>query len=73
MMTTSKSAYKLRLEQRAGAALHGRAMALMAIVAPPGSVDEEGSDDHLKFRGHVKGLEVGGGPLGSYLSLGRTA
>jgi hypothetical protein len=73
MMTTSKSADKLRLEQRAGAALDGRAMALMAIVAPPDSVEEVGGDDHLKFRRHVKALEVGCGPLDSCLSFGRTA
>ena len=53
---------KLCLEQRADAALHGRAMLLMAVVAPPDGVEEVGSDDLLEFRRRVKGLEGGWGP-----------
>src|ERR1035437_2082886 len=56
---------KLCREQRADAALHGRAMLLMAVVAPLDGVEEVGSDDLLEFRGRVKGLEVGWGPPGA--------
>src|SRR5450759_4666419 len=56
---------KLCLEQRADAALHGRAMLLMAVVAPPDGVKEVGSDDHLEFTRRIKGLEVGWGPPGA--------
>jgi hypothetical protein len=56
---------KLCLEQRADAALHGRAMLLMAVVAPPHGVEEVGSDDLLEFRRRVKGLEGGWGPPGA--------
>jgi hypothetical protein len=50
------------LEQHADAALHGRAMLLMAVVAPPDGVAEVGSVDLLEFRRCVKGLELGWGP-----------
>jgi hypothetical protein len=50
------------LEQPADAALHSRAMLLMAVVAPPDGVEEVGCDDLLEFRGRVKGLEDGWGP-----------
>ena len=53
---------KLRFEQRADAASHGRAMLLMAVVAPPDGVEEVGSDDLVEFRRRVKGLEGGWGP-----------
>jgi hypothetical protein len=53
---------KFCLEQRADAALHGRAMLLMAVVAPPDGVEEVSSDDHLEFRRRIKGLEGGWGP-----------
>src|SRR5665647_230446 len=56
---------KLCLEQRADAALHGRAMLLMAVVAPPDGVEEVGGDDLLEFRRRVKGLEGGWGPPGA--------
>src|ERR1035437_2723182 len=56
---------KLCLEQRADAALHGRAMLLMAVVAPPDGVEEVGSDDLLEFRRRVEGLEGGWGPPGA--------
>ena len=41
---------KLCREQRADAALHGRAMLVMAVGAPPDGF-EEVSDDLLEFRG----------------------
>jgi hypothetical protein len=52
---------KFCLEQPA-AALHGRAMLLMAVVAPPDGVEEVRSDDRLEFRRRMKGLEGGWGP-----------
>jgi hypothetical protein len=55
---------KLRLEQPA-AALHGRTMLLMAVVAPPDGVEEVHSDDLLEFRRPMKGLEGGWGPPGA--------
>ena len=53
------------LEQRADGAVHGRAMLLMAVVAPPDGVEEVGSDDLVEFRRRVKGLEGGWGPPGA--------
>jgi hypothetical protein len=49
-------------EQHADAALHVRAMLLMA---PLDGVEEVGSDDLLEFRRRVKGLEGGWGPPGA--------
>src|SRR5665811_783023 len=62
---TFHGADKLCLEQRADAALHGRAVLSMAVVAPPDGVKEVGSDDLLEFRRRVKGLEGGWGPPGA--------
>jgi hypothetical protein len=50
------------LEQPADAALHGRAMLLMAVVAPADGVEEMRSDDRLEFTRRMKGLEGGWGP-----------
>ena len=52
---------KLCLEQPA-AALHGRTMLLMAVVAPPDGFEEVRSDDRLEFGRRMKGLEGGWGP-----------
>src|SRR5680860_1473028 len=49
---------KLCREQRADAALHGHAMLLMPVVAPPDGVEEVGSDDLLEFRRRVQGLSL---------------
>ena len=51
---------KLCREQRADAALHGRAMLLMAVVATPDGVEEVGSDDLLEFRRRVEVSKEGG-------------
>src|SRR5665811_1096455 len=53
------------LKQPTDAALHGCAMLLMAVVAPPDGVEEVGCDDFLEFRRRVKGLEGGWGPPGA--------
>src|SRR5450759_3687710 len=55
---------KLRLEQPA-AALHGRTMLLMAVVAPPDGFEEVRSVDRLEFGRRMKGLEGGWGPPAS--------
>ena len=53
------------LEQRADAAVHGRAMLLMAGVAPADGVEEVRDDDRLEFGRRLKRLEGGWGPPGA--------
>jgi len=53
------------LEQRSDAAVHGRAMLLMAGVAPADGVEEVRGDDRLEFGRRMKRLEGGWGPPGA--------